>query len=228
MKYRFYPKISHFLRAELVYNQSLFDRLFLLLGISFQLALYYWQPQSVLAFVSALCGICSVIFCSQRKISTYVFGFAQVITYFFLVWQQLLYGQMAQQAFYFLTMIWGVLCWRRRYNFSADKVGLMPRHLSCKLLCVIFVGLLFCSYGVGCFLSKFTNDTSPFLDAFTTIPAFAAQILMVLAYREQWVIWLFVDIGLAIVWWKAGNYCLVVQHVFWCVNCIYGWYKWSK
>jgi nicotinamide mononucleotide transporter len=66
------------------------------------------------------------------------------------------------------------------------------------------------------------------LDSATTVPAFIAQMLMIMRYREQWIFWLIIDIGSILMWIHAGDWCMVAQFVFWTINCIYGFYKWSK
>ena len=73
-----------------------------------------------------------------------------------------------------------------------------------------------------------TSDPQPFLDAISTIPAFIAQILMVLGYREQWLHWLIIDVASIIMFIMIGNWMMVAMFFFWTVNCIYGWYKWTK
>lgn len=73
-----------------------------------------------------------------------------------------------------------------------------------------------------------TSDPQPFLDAISTIPAFITQILMVLGYREQWLYWLIIDVASVIMFIAIGNWMMVAMFIFWTLNCIYGWYKWTK
>ena len=77
-------------------------------------------------------------------------------------------------------------------------------------------------------LKLHTDDTQPYLDAFSTIPAFIAQILMIARKKEQWIFWIIVDITTGILWLKAGNYCIVAQYIFWIANCGYGYDKWNE
>ena len=81
---------------------------------------------------------------------------------------------------------------------------------------------------VGWLLQRCTDDPQPYLDAFTTVPAIVAQILMVLAFREQWYIWMLVDVLALIMWLRAGNYCMAAQYFFWCANCVYGYVQWTR
>jgi nicotinamide mononucleotide transporter len=91
------------------------------------------------------------------------------------------------------------------------------------MVSVVVVSIL-----VGWALKQYTDDPQPYLDAFTTVPALVAQILMVLAYREQWYIWIMVDVLAVVMWLRAENYCMATQYVFWCANCIYGYLKWTR
>ena len=72
------------------------------------------------------------------------------------------------------------------------------------------------------------RQRQPYLDAFTSIPALVAQVLMILAFREHWFIWLAVDILNVILWLRVGDYCMAAQYIFWCANCIYGLRRWKS
>ena len=68
----------------------------------------------------------------------------------------------------------------------------------------------------------------PFMDSLTTVTAIIAQVLMITRYREQWVFWVAVDIASIVLWASIGNYYMVIQYVFWTLNCFYGYYKWGR
>ena len=65
------------------------------------------------------------------------------------------------------------------------------------------------------------------MDSITTVPAFIAQILLTLRYREQWIYWLIIDVGSIVMWGIAGDYIMMTQFIFWTINCFYGFYKWK-
>jgi nicotinamide mononucleotide transporter len=123
-------------------------------------------------------------------------------------------------------MIYGAYCWFKRLSNNTLQVStrLLPRNIfPWLILAIIIVSML-----VGWGLHLYTNDPQPYMDAFTTVPAIVAQILMVLAYREQWFLWLVVDVLAMIMWLRAENYCMAAQYAFWCANCIYGYLQWTK
>ena len=163
---------------------------------------------------------------AQRKIVTYLFGFGQVLTYTYLCWEQRFYGEVMINAYYFCTMIYGVYVWKSRMSDGTEGV-VVPRSLSLRTLCLIVLVTFACAWLTGWGLACLTDDTQPYLDAFTTVPALVAQVLMILVYREHWFIWLAVDILSVLLWLRAGDYCMAAQYFFWCANCLYGLRKWK-
>ncbi len=208
-------------------NISPLTWLFLLLGIAIQIVTYTLMPDNPWSLVSGILGICSVVLGAQGNILTFVFGFAQVGTYTYLCCLERFYAEIGMNAYYFFTMIYGVILWRKRLGEKGSlqvQTRLLPKHLLSILAIVVF-GL---SLLTGWLLMQYTDDSQPYLDAFTTIPALLAQILMMLAYREQWYLWIVVDVLATVMWLKAGNYCMAAQYAFWCMNCIYGYVQWTK
>ena len=199
---------------------------FLILGLLVQVLTFVLMPDNTISLVSGMLGICSVVLGAQGNILTFVFGFAQVATYTYLCCIERFYAEIAINIYYFITMIYGVYCWRNR--LSNNSLQVQTRRLSIKLLAWGMLLIALFSWLTGWLLERFTDDPQPYMDAFTTVPAIAAQLLMVLAYREQWYLWLVVDVLAVMMWLRAENYCMAAQYVFWCVNCIYGYIQWTR
>ena len=199
---------------------------FLILGLLVQVLTFVLMPDNPISLVSGMLGICSVVLGAQGNILTFVFGFAQVATYTYLCCIERFYAEIAINIYYFITMIYGVYCWRNR--LSNHSLQVQTRRLSIKLLAWGMLLIALFSWLTGWLLARFTDDPQPYMDAFTTVPAIAAQLLMVLAYREQWYLWLVVDVLAVMMWLRAENYCMAAQYVFWCVNCIYGYIQWTR
>lgn len=200
--------------------------LFLATGLLVQIVTFCLMPHSPWALLSGMLGICSVVLGAQGNILTFIFGFAQVVTYTYLCVLERFYAEIAINIYYFFTMIYGVYCWRRR--LSDNTLQVQTRRLSRNIFPIMSVAILLLSVLTGWLLQRYTDDPQPYLDAFTTVPAIAAQILMVMAYREQWYLWLMVDVLALVMWLRAENYCMAVQYAFWCANCIYGYVQWTK
>ena len=200
--------------------------LFLVTGLLVQIITFCAVPHNPWAMVSGMLGICSVVLGAKGNILTFFFGFAQVGTYTYLCCVEHFYAEIAINIYYFFTMIYGVYCWRRRLKNSTLQV--QTRRLSRRIFPLLTVAIVVLSIFVGWLLNRYTDDPQPYLDAMTTVPAIAAQILMVMAYREQWYLWLMVDVLALVMWVRAENYCMAAQYAFWCANCVYGYIQWTK
>jgi len=208
-------------------RRRVFDYSFLAFGLLVQVVTYALMPHdSWLSLLSGCLGVCSVCLTAQGNILTFVFGFAQVITYTYLCLTQRFYGEIAINAYYFVTMIYGVYAWRKRLQGETRTV--ITRRLSWGGASVLLVATVLCSWLAGWLLATYTDDSQPYLDAFTTIPALVAQVLMILVYREHWFIWLAVDVLSVVLWFRAGDWCMTAQYGFWCANCLYGLHRWRS
>lgn len=210
-------------------RNNLFLWLFLSIGIAVQAITFYIADQSVISLICGILGICSVVLCSQGNILTFAFGFAQILTYSYICYTEQLYGTLAVNAYYFVTQIYGIYAWRKRIH--AENVlteSVQTRKLSARVLTLIAVSMAVGSVLIGWLLATFTDDAEPYLDACTTVPALVAQVLMILAYREQWYIWFLIDVLYVVLWARVGDWCLFAQHIFWSINCVYGYLNWSK
>jgi len=207
-------------------KENTFGALFMIIGIMIQIFSFCYIGSSYISLISGITGIISVVLCAQRKISFYTFGFIQLFTYIWLCIDQHLYGEIAENIFYAITMIYGIFIWVKNKDKN-DNTKVIPKKLQFGNLTIIYFCMVLGILGLWLFLSQHTNDSQPFMDSITTIPAIIAQVLMILAYREQWYFWLIIDIGSIFMWAIANDWNMVAQFIFWTINCIYGLKNWK-
>ena len=205
-------------------KDKIFDYGFMSLGVLLQVICFMLTNDDILSFLCGLSGVINVVLCSQRKMSFYVFAYIQMLTYIIIIYQNQLWGELGENIFYFVTTTIALFLWWKNYNkeekiVEARKFGKFGWVISGTIFVVATVVL----YGI---LLK-TNDPKPFLDAVSTVPAFIAQVLLMMRYREQWIMWFIVDIATLILWISLGNVFMILQYIFWTMNCVYGYYKWS-
>lgn len=218
-------KINNTLYSEFIEGRNINEHLFMLIGIFLQLIAWYITKDSLISLISGVTGIISVILCSQRKISFYFFGFIQLGTYMYLAWQQRFYGELIENIFYIITMLIGIVVWLKNYNTEEQIVE--SKRLSDRLFYIICSIMVFICVLFGYYMKYFTDNTQPFMDSFSTVPAFIAQTLLMLRYREQWIFWIIIDVVSIFMWMFADNWIMVIQFIFWTMNCIYGYRKWK-
>ena len=223
------------LKAEFINGRTVFDWGFLALGLLLQtLAIIYGYitgtPDNLVSIISSITGVISVVLCAQGKISFYLFAYVQMFTYTFgVAIPNHLWGEAWENLFYFVTQTYGIYAWFKIYRIKKDNNSAEVKAKKLNIAgWVLTTGLLVVGVTILTIVLHQTNDPQPFLDAISTIPAFIAQILMVLGYREQWLHWLIIDVASVIMFIMIGNWVMVAMFVFWTINCIYGWYKWTQ
>lgn len=227
-------------------NTKWFDYTFLSIGlliqvVTFAISTFSFSPAEalrltsniqhltsidIISLISGCLGICSVCLTAQGRLTAFAFGFAQVFTYTYICLRAHLYGEVAINIYYFATMIYGVYLWRRRISPTTQRV--ITRQLSWSIWFALIIAIAAFSAAIGYGLARFTDDPTPYMDSFTTVVAIVAQVLMIMAYRDQWFLWFVVDIVSVVMWIYVGNYCMAAQYAFWCCNCIYGYIRWTQ
>lgn len=233
-------KVNKILKEEFINGKTWFDWAFLLVGLLMQAAgvaagFIGGNPDSIGLIISGFAGVLSVILCSQQKISFYLFAFVQLFTYVFCFSiPNALHGETIENGMYFITMIYGIYAWLKNYrrDYTNDSIEVKAKKLGVKGNTITAVVFVVCTYLYYLFLKNVPMfgvlDSDPFFDSVTSVPAYIAQLFMVLGYREQWIYWFILDVGSIILAARAGSPVMVAQFVFWTLNCVYGFVKWTK
>lgn len=219
--------VTNWIRKEYG-NLSSFDWSFLAAMLLLQIFVFMLYPESPLSIVAGIAGVISVVLCAKGKFSFYFIGFVQTISYLILAWNARFYGEVIENLWYFITMIWGIFVWKD--NLSVDEDGGQQvdslKFTSSQWIASI-AGTVVATLIMGFLLSK-VGSAQAYTDAATNVMAIFAQILMVKRYREQWLWWLVIDVFCIKLWWVAGNWSMVAMYIAWTINCVYGWVNWSK
>ena len=218
--------IKRTLYNEFVAGQTIADGVLILCGLLLQVVTYWITGDSLLSLITGMLGVFSVTLCSQRRVSSFLFGIFQISCYMVLAARQHFFGELVENGFYLLTTLAGIYTWTRNYDAGDDGNSVQARRLSARGWAVT---LLFFLLGVagGYWLLRRTSDPHPLLDTVSSVPAFVAQVLMMLRYREQWLFWIVVDVIKVAMWVVQGDWCMAAQFSFWVVVCIYGLKKWK-
>ena len=202
---------------------SNFASWFVTIGIIIQLITCYIMHEPIIAVCSGISGVISVVLCSQKKYSFYFWGLLQTITIIIISFQSELYGKVLENSFYLITMFIGMFIWKKNLNGNETQVRTMDGIDYTIFITIIIPIVGFISYMI---VNKY-NPEHIYLDTITTVIGMVAQIMLILRFREQWILWLILDVLCIILWASVGNWCLVMQYVFWTINCVYGYKTWK-
>lgn len=221
-------RIKDFFVKEFVNGYTFFDRAFMVAMLLVQIIVFCIAPDSLLGIIAGISGVISVVLCAKGKISFYFIGFVQTTTYLFLAYQNCFYGEVIENIFYLVTMVIGIFIWKN--NSTVDESGsahVEALNFTPKQWVLSITATIICTVAMGYFLTTIGSHQA-YTDAATNVMAIFAQILMIKRYREQWVWWLVIDLFCIKLWFVAGNWSMVAMYVAWTINCVYGWYNWTK
>ena len=221
-------KTFNYLKREMWDGFSLYEKLFMWGMVVLQILVYIVAPDSWYGVVAGIAGCISVVLTAKGRWMMYPIGFIQNFTYTVLAFQNMFYGEVIEQVFYIVTMIWGMVAWARNMHTNEDGTqDVNTRKFGLAEWLFTIVGVAIGTWLFGRVLVAM-GAAQPYTDAATNVMALFAQILMVKRYREQWALWLLIDVFCIKMWWVAGNWSMVAMYVAWTANCIYGWMNWTK
>ena len=179
------------------------------------------------------------MFGGKGKISNYFFGLISVSLYAYVSYTYKLYGEMMLNLLVYVPVQFiGFYMWRRHMTrentVNPDQVEeVVAKSLGFSqwvwVVAAAVIGTL--AYTE---LLKSLGSALPALDGATVVISIVAQVLMVLRYREQWVLWIVVNI-LTISLWAAmwlhhgeTSLPLLVMYGMYLCNSLYGYYNWTQ
>ena len=192
------------------------------------------------AFTSSVANTISVILVAKRRIANYPWGLVAVSMYAVVGF---VYGNTAvwtfQLIWYMPLIIIGWIFWSKNKS-KEDSRAVDPKKLTFVQAIVVYAltlaGVLAFAWLISLPLINefFYGSVQEFgfdkhiVDAAGDILAVPAMILMVKRYREQWLMWILLNIFGIILWsFYTFNPIMIVMWATLLVNAVYGYMKWK-
>lgn len=176
--------------------------------------------------VAAICGIFCVVLCAKGRKSQYIWGLFNVLGYVIIAWLNKYYGEVMLNALYYLpSQFIGYYLWNKHMQGDSEEVKGKKLNLKQSFIFLLFtIGGIF-GYKV---ILDFLGGSETLLDSASTIISIVANALMMMRYREQWLLWIIIDIITIIMWLMVGDYIMVTMWSVYLINAFYGYYNWTK
>ena len=217
------------IKNEFWQGYNWFEKIFLYSMVLLQIIVYCFVPDTPIGIICGVSGCICVALTAKGKISSYLFNFIQMITYMVICWDAALYFEFGEQVFYFIVCIFGIVLWKRNMRKNTDGTEqVIAKKFKWWHWLIVIAATALTTWGLGLFGTHVLGGTLPYLDAFTVSLAVIAQLLMVWRFREQWVIWIVIDIASLVMFIQLANWSMVAMYVAWTINAFYGWYNWTK
>ncbi|HLB57743.1 MAG TPA: nicotinamide riboside transporter PnuC, partial [Gammaproteobacteria bacterium] len=147
--------------------------------------------KTIIEVPAVLAAFANIYLAARASMWNWLFGIFAVILYGIIFYQTRLYGDMSLQAVYLFFQFYG---WRQ-WKFGGARASLLSVTRMPQSQCYILGIILFILYGVFYYLlSRYTNSTTPYIDAFTTALSLIAQWMMCKKWLENWLAWILLDV----------------------------------
>ena len=214
------------LKEEFLSGWKPFEVVWVVIFLAAQIIAYVLMPDSPLGMISGIAGILCVVFVSKGKISNYFFGLIFAYTYFYVSWGSNFLGEMNTALYVYIpSQFIGYFMWKQNMQNDNSGESVIAKALTPKGWAILLVSV---AIGTLCFVQalKAAGGSSTTLDGLTTIITVAAQLLMILRYREQWLLWIVLNV-LSILLWQ-GQPAMYLMYSAYLLNSLYGYYNWTK
>lgn len=176
--------------SQLFTNWKKFEISYISVLLLLQLVVYAIVPDSPIGMISGVAGVlCLVYGMKGRKIS-FIFGTIQCIAMTYIAWISHAYGSFAMDIIYVISQPIGWFMWGKNeatHSFQANT----RRN--------IFIGA-FIAWIVGWAVLSMLGGQLPYLDSINFIISLIAQLLYILKYKENWSLWIIVNIANTTYW----------------------------
>lgn len=210
---------------------SRYELLWLGLFSAVAVVLTLLMKDSFFGFTVFLTGVLCVVLAAKGKLMTYAFGMYNTFGYAYLAYTNGLYGELLLNLLFFVPMnAVGFFLWKKH---QADGELEMLR-MSARGLAAVAAICAAASLGLGFGLSFVPTQNSPYIDAITTVLSIAATLLMVKRFREQWLLYIVLNLFTVVLWiirtaeGSPDGMLMIVMWSAYLVNAIYGYRIWSR
>lgn len=140
-----------------------------------------------------------------------------------------LYADFGMNIYYLLMAIYGYLAWTGRLHLRKAKkasAAVKIRHLPLRAYLPIAVVTGVIWVAIALFLTKATDSTVPWSDAFTTAMSITGTWLLARKYIEQWGAWIMVDTVCVGLYIYKGIYPYALLYALYTIIAFFGIRKW--
>lgn len=175
-------------------------------------------------------GILCVGLIAVGRREGYLIGLYNSLAYSILAYGNGLFGEVYLNLLFFVpTGLIGYVMWQR--HTKPDKTVEM-RELGWTQRAFILAVCIVCTAALGLLLGLNPSQNTPFIDASTNVLSVTATFLMMWRYKEQWLLYIVLNIVTIIMWGlrliaggEAGDLMILMWSIF-LLNAMFGYWRW--
>lgn len=177
-----------------------------------------------LEWAGVLIGTTYLILISQKIRWGWVFAMFSTSIYTYLCYRAGLFIETGLQVFYFTMAIYGWFAWNKATSAKERLLIKWPVKYH-------FINIVLSTFTVivlGYLMSIYTEQQSPYLDAFTTVFSLAATFMAAHKVVENWIYWIIIDAGLIFLYGSREMYLTGFHYFVYTIIAIFAFLSWLK
>lgn len=165
----------------------------------------------------------------------WVVGLGMALVYAIVYCQQGIYAYMCFQIYYILVSVYGFIQWGKDRlmnkgsgsgNVQEDRITY--RKVSLKVLAVSVLVYTAATVFMVYVLGGYTDDSMPWADSSVTVLSAIATYWLSRSYREQWLMWMIVNMLTVIISFNLALYPTAVLYTVNTIASVWGYFYWKK
>jgi nicotinamide mononucleotide transporter len=179
----------------------------------------------VLEALAAVTGLLSVYLVTKQNIWCWPIGLVSVAMAAVVFFDSFLYSDMILHVYFFGMNVYGWIHWSKK-PVEGEVLPITTMNFAWNTFWIVVTagGTILWGYT----MSKNTNASFPYGDAFTTVGSLIAQWFMAQKKLENWVYWFVIDIVAISIYALKGLYLFSGQYFIFLVLCVVGYRDWKK
>lgn len=189
------------------------------------------QQTSLAEWLGTATGPIAVYLSIKQKVLAWPLYILCYGLYAYLSFTAGLYATMGLNTCFILISIYGWWEWTRprsddeagdaKAQFAISRIG--------KAALVWTAGIAVVgTAAVGVLLSRYTDGSAPYLDAFATTLSFVAQWMLGKKHIENWLTWIVADSAFVVLWGSQGYWVATTMFVLFTGLAVKGYFSWRK
>ncbi len=187
-----------------------------------------WIISNKTELAGTIFGLVYVWLSIRQSLYTWPAGILTSLFYCTVFFYAKFYAGMGLQVYYLIISMYGWWSWGHSENAGSEKIILkvsLTRNLEWIRLGGVSIAL---NVIIWFLLDKYTDSPVPFWDSFTTTWSIIATWMLARKKLEHWLIWIFVDLISAAVYFCRGLYPTVILFFVYTAMAIIGFFEWQK
>ena len=189
------------------------------------------KDTNIVGIVSSITGVICVVMTAKGHISCYYWGIVNIATYGIISYQASFFGEVMLNGIYYLPMQFiGIYMWKK---YLDQENIVKTRGMNKKQIFITLIISLVAIWSYGLFLQAI-NGNLPFIDSTTNVLSILAMYLSVKRFKEQWLMWIMINIisiymwSVALINGETNSLVMIIMWSAYLINAVYGYINWTK